>query len=53
MRFVKDKLEHHKCKGEYKVECSCGKIYIGETGWSFHIRIKEHGEDIKNECTRT
>jgi predicted GIY-YIG superfamily endonuclease len=53
MRSVKDKLDHHKCKGVYKVECSCGKCYIGEIGRSFQIRIKEHGADIKNECTRT
>jgi hypothetical protein len=53
MRSVKDKIDPHKGKGIYKIECSCGKCYIGETGRSFQIRIKEHGADIKNEriCT--
>jgi hypothetical protein len=53
MRSVKDKLDPHKSKGIYKIECSCGKCYIGETGRSFQIRIKEHGADIKNERIRT
>ena len=49
MRFVKDKIDPHKSKGIYKIECSCRKCYIGETGRSFQTRIKEHGSDIKNE----
>jgi predicted GIY-YIG superfamily endonuclease len=53
MKSVKDEPDHRKCKGVYKIECSCGKCYIGETGRSFQIRIKEHGADIKNERTRT
>jgi hypothetical protein len=53
MRSVKDKLDPHKGKGIYKIECSCGECYIGETGRSFQIRIKEHGADIKNEHIRT
>jgi predicted GIY-YIG superfamily endonuclease len=53
MRSVKDKLDQHNCKGVYRIECSCGKCYIGETGRSFHTRIKEHGADIKNEWTCT
>jgi len=50
---VKDKIDPRKSKGIYKIECSCGKCYIGETGRSFQIRIKEHGADIKNERIRT
>jgi predicted GIY-YIG superfamily endonuclease len=53
MRSVKDNLDHRKYKGVYKIECSCGKCYIGETGRSFQVRIKEHGYDIKNERTHT
>jgi predicted GIY-YIG superfamily endonuclease len=53
MRSVKDKLNPHNGKGIYKIECSCGKCYIGETGRSFQVRIKEHGADIKNERIRT
>jgi hypothetical protein len=53
MRSIKDKLDPQKCKGIYKIECSCGKCYIGKTGCSFQIRIKEHGANIKNECIRT
>ena len=53
MRSVKDKIDPRKGKGIYKIECSCGKCYIGETGRSFQIRIKEHGADIKNERIRT
>jgi predicted GIY-YIG superfamily endonuclease len=53
MRSVKDKLDQHNFKGVYRIECSCGKCYIGETGRSFNTRIKEHSADIKNERTRT
>jgi len=53
MRFVKGKLDHHKGKGVYKVEYSCGKWYIGKIDCSFHIRIKENGAYIKNKCTHT
>ena len=35
------------------MSCSCGKCYIGETGRSFQVRIKEHEEDIRKERTRT
>jgi hypothetical protein len=53
MRSVKDKLDPHNGKGIYKIECSCGKCYIGEIGRSFQVRIKEHGADIKNEHIHT
>jgi predicted GIY-YIG superfamily endonuclease len=53
MKLVKDEPDHKKCKGVYKIECSRGKYYIGETGRSFQNRIKEHGADIKivRTCT--
>lgn len=34
----------------YKVTCSYGAPYIGETRHSFNARINEHGADIKHEC---
>jgi hypothetical protein len=40
LRSVKDKLDTHKRKGIYKIECSCGECYIGETGHTFQTRIK-------------
>ena len=30
----------------YEVPCSCGKVYIGETGRSLKARLKEHSADI-------
>jgi hypothetical protein len=53
MRSVKDPIDHRQGKGIYKVSCSCGKCYIGETGRSFKIRIKEHEPDIRNERMHT
>ena len=50
---VKDDIDNHQLKGVYKIECSCGKSYIGETGRSLQTRLKEHGADIKNERSRT
>jgi hypothetical protein len=53
MKSVKDPIDQHQGKGIYKISCSCGKCYIGETGRSFQVRIKEHEADIRNERTRT
>lgn len=53
MRSVKDKIDWHQYKGVYKVDCSCGMSYIGETGRSFQIRLKEHGADTRRERTNT
>ena len=30
----------------YGIPCSCGKVYIGETGCSLQVRLKEHCADI-------
>ena len=38
---------HHK--GVYKTPCSCGDAYIGETGRSIEIRLKEHSADLRHE----
>ena len=35
--------------GVYKVLCSCGIPYIGETGRSVVTRLKEHAADIRHE----
>ena len=42
-----------KFRGVYMVPCSCKISYIGETGCSFRIWLKEHGANIRNERTRT
>eukprot|EP00253_Pinus_taeda_P032352 PITA_32352 len=53
LRSVKDDIDKHQLKGVYKIDCSCGKSYIGEIGHSLQTRLKEHGADIKNERSRT
>jgi hypothetical protein len=52
MKSVKDPIDQKQGKGIYKVSCSCGKCYIGETGRSFQVRIKEHEADIRNNINR-
>ena len=47
MNSVKDDPDHLQQKGVYKIKCSCGDCYIGETGRTFKIRFKEHGADIR------
>lgn len=53
MRSVKDIIDRHQLKRVYKIICSCGKSYIGETGRSLQTRLKEHGANIRNERSRT
>jgi len=37
-------------KGVYRVQCGvCGRAYIGETGVSIKIRMKQHLREIKNK----
>ena len=31
----------------YRIGCSCGKTYIGETGRNLDIRLKEHKRAVK------
>jgi hypothetical protein len=33
--------------GVYKIPCECGKVYIGQSGRSIHLRIKEHERHIR------
>ena len=53
MCSVKDSISQVRLKGVYKIERSCGKSYIGETGCSLQKSLKEHGVDIKHERART
>jgi hypothetical protein len=41
------KLPLFHSEGIYKVECLCGKCYIGQTGRSIQCRLKEHSRAIK------
>ncbi|XP_029178650.1 uncharacterized protein LOC114946366 [Nylanderia fulva] len=38
----KDRRPHLETPGVYRIPCSCGKVYIGETGRKISTRIKEH-----------
>lgn len=40
MKSIKDDPDHLQQKGVYKVNCSCGECYIGETCRTFKIRLK-------------
>jgi hypothetical protein len=33
--------------GIYRIPCECGKVYIGQTGLSVQLRIKEHGRHLR------
>jgi len=33
--------------GIYKIPCECGKVYIGQSGRSVQLRIKEHERHIR------
>jgi hypothetical protein len=35
--------------GIYRIPCECGRVYIGQTGRSVDIRLKEHQRHIKLE----
>jgi len=36
-----------KTPGIYRIPCECGKVYIGKSGRSIHLRIKEHDRHIR------
>lgn len=38
----KDQLSQLQTPGVYKIPCSCGKFYVGETGRGVSTRLKEH-----------
>jgi hypothetical protein len=33
--------------GKHSIPCECGKVYIGQSGRSKHIRVKEHERHIR------
>lgn len=43
---AKDQIPFHTC-GVYEVPCSCGKVYIGETGRSINTRLTEHKRHLR------
>ena len=45
---VKDKINPLHQSSVYKIPCSCGISYIGQTGRSFEVRIKEHITDTNH-----
>ena len=38
----KDKTDINLKPGVYRIPCTCGKMYIGETGRNLKVRQKEH-----------
>ena len=49
---AKDSINPSLHRGVYSIPCTCGKQYIGETGRSFQIILKEHIADIKHNESR-
>jgi predicted GIY-YIG superfamily endonuclease len=43
---VKDALGL-RTSGIYSIPCECGRVYIGQSGQSIQIRIKEHNRHIR------
>jgi hypothetical protein len=46
LRPIKDHLGL-RTPGVYRIPCVCGKVYIGQTGRSVDIRMKEHQRHIR------
>lgn len=46
---AKDKIPQDLHEGVYRVPCSCGEYYIGETCRSMKIRLQEHRRATKNK----
>ena len=36
-----------KTLGIYRIPCECGTVYIGQSGRSIDLRVKEHGRHIR------
>ena len=45
----KDKTDINLKPGVYRIPCTCGKVYIGETGRNLKVRQKEH-KDCCRKC---
>jgi predicted GIY-YIG superfamily endonuclease len=43
---VKDELGL-KTPDIYRIPCECGKVYIGQSGRSVHLRVKEHDRHLR------
>ena len=50
---AKDPIDPKHKKGVYVIPCSCGKVYINETGRSVQVRLKEHCADIFHGLSKT
>jgi hypothetical protein len=46
LRPVKDHL-WLRTPGVYRIPCECGRVYIGQTGRSVDIRLKEHQRHMR------
>ena len=44
---VKNTIPKEKKGVVYKVNCSCGNTYIGETGRTLYVRLNEHRRAVK------
>ncbi|XP_018309177.1 uncharacterized protein [Mycetomoellerius zeteki] len=47
LKNPKDQRPPLSSAGVYKIPCSCGQVYIGETGRMVNLRIKEHQRDVR------
>ena len=48
-KLISNRPKKHINSGVYKVPCKeCNKVYYGETGRSFDLRLKEHKRDVIN-----
>jgi hypothetical protein len=43
---IKDALRL-RTPGIHNIPCECGKVYIGQSGRSIHLRVKEHSRHIR------
>jgi hypothetical protein len=48
LRPVKDHLGL-RTPGVYRIPCECGRVYIGQTGHSVDIRLKDHQRHVRLE----
>lgn len=48
-RSAKDQISNLKSAGIYNIPCSCGSNYIGQTGRSIELRLREHKGDCKHK----
>lgn len=51
VKVAPEQSNQTKCGVVYKINTSCDKVYIGETGRQVKTRMKEHERMVKNENT--